>query len=106
MFGIDGRYASALFSAGSKQNKLEAIEKDLNKFQVCSQFLVTRKLMFMLYLKTHYVFSQTALKSDEVLKEFIDNPINKREIKASTLQLASKKLALSPPASNFLGMIV
>jgi len=49
---------------------------------------------------------QTALKSDEILKEFMDNPINKREIKASTLQLASKKLALSPPASNFLGMIV
>lgn len=34
VFGIDGRYATALFSAGSKQNKLEAIEKDLNKFQV------------------------------------------------------------------------
>jgi len=34
VFGIEGRYATALFSAGSKQNQLEAIEKDLVKFQV------------------------------------------------------------------------
>jgi len=47
---------------------------------------------------------QTALKSDKVLKEFVDNPINKRALKASTLQLAAKKLALSPPSSNFLSM--
>ena len=80
VFGIEGRYATALFSAGSKQNQLEAIEKDLIKFQ-------------------------SALKKDEVLKEFIDNPINKRSLKASTLLLASKKLALSPPASNFLGLL-
>ncbi|XP_015380239.1 PREDICTED: ATP synthase subunit O, mitochondrial [Diuraphis noxia] len=79
VFGIEGRYATALFSAGTKQNKLEAIEKDLIKFQ-------------------------TALKSDKVLKEFVDNPINKRSLKSSTLQLAAKKLALSPPSSNFLSM--
>ncbi|XP_022173492.1 ATP synthase subunit O, mitochondrial [Myzus persicae] len=80
VFGIEGRYATALFSAGTKQNKLEAIEKDLIKFQ-------------------------TALKSDSVLKEFVDNPINKRSLKSSTLQLAAKKLALSPPSSNFLSML-
>lgn len=34
VFGIEGRYATALYSAGSKQNQLEAIEKDLVKFQV------------------------------------------------------------------------
>uniref|UniRef100_A0A2S2PML4 Oligomycin sensitivity conferral protein n=1 Tax=Schizaphis graminum TaxID=13262 RepID=A0A2S2PML4_SCHGA len=79
VFGIEGRYATALFSAGTKQNQLESIEKDLIKFQ-------------------------TALKSDKVLKEFVDNPINKRALKASTLQLAAKKLALSAPSSNFLSM--
>uniref|UniRef100_A0A2H8TM21 Oligomycin sensitivity conferral protein n=1 Tax=Melanaphis sacchari TaxID=742174 RepID=A0A2H8TM21_9HEMI len=80
VFGIEGRYATALFSAGSKQNQLESIEKDLIKFQ-------------------------TALKSDLVLKEFVDNPINKRSLKANTLQLAAKKLALSPPSSNFLSLL-
>ncbi|XP_025407158.1 ATP synthase subunit O, mitochondrial-like [Sipha flava] len=81
VFGIEGRYATALFSAGSKQKNLETIEKDLTKFQ-------------------------TALKSDEVLKEFVDNPINKRLLKANTLQLAAKKLALSPPSANFLGKYI
>ncbi|XP_050428298.1 ATP synthase subunit O, mitochondrial [Adelges cooleyi] len=80
VFGIEGRYASALFSAGSKQKQLEAIEKDLVKFQ-------------------------TALKKDSVLKEFIENPINKRALKASTLKLASTKLSLSPPSSNFLSLL-
>ncbi|VVC24194.1 ATPase, OSCP/delta subunit,F1F0 ATP synthase OSCP/delta subunit, N-terminal domain [Cinara cedri] len=80
VFGIEGRYATALFSAGSKQNQLEAIEKDLVKFQ-------------------------TALKSDGILKEFVENPINKRSLKANTLQLAAKKLALSAPTSNFLGLL-
>ena len=29
MFGVDGRYASALYSAASKKNKLEAVDKNL-----------------------------------------------------------------------------
>lgn len=37
VFGIEGRYATALFLAGSKQNQLDAIEKDLTKFQVSNQ---------------------------------------------------------------------
>jgi F-type H+-transporting ATPase subunit O len=31
VFGLEGRYASALFSAASKQNKLEAIDADFQK---------------------------------------------------------------------------
>lgn len=31
VFGIDGRYATALYSAAAKQNKLDVIEKDLNQ---------------------------------------------------------------------------
>lgn len=34
VFGMEGRYATALFSAASKQKSLEAVEKDLIKFQV------------------------------------------------------------------------
>lgn len=29
MFGVDGRYATALYSAASKQKQLEQVEKDL-----------------------------------------------------------------------------
>jgi len=104
VFGIEGRYATALFSAGSKQNKLEAIEKDLTKFQVAVDFNLITKLHNILQIVKKIIL-QTALKSDKVLKEFVDNPINKRSLKASTLQLAAKKLALSPPSSNFLSKL-
>ena len=34
MFGIEGRYAHALYSAASKKNSLDKVEKELNDFQV------------------------------------------------------------------------
>ena len=34
VFGIEGRYAHALFSAASKQNVIEKVEKELADFQV------------------------------------------------------------------------
>lgn len=91
-----------MFSAGSKQNKLEAIEKDLIKFQV--DFNPITKFHDILQIVKTLIL-QTALKSDKVLKEFVDNPINKRSLKSTTLQLAAKKLALSPPSSNFLSKL-
>ncbi len=35
IFGIEGRYAHALFSAAAKQKSLDKVEKELNDFQVC-----------------------------------------------------------------------
>ena len=35
MFGLDGRYAHALFSAASKKQSLDTVEKELQDFQVC-----------------------------------------------------------------------
>lgn len=35
MFGVEGRYAAALYSAASKQKQLDAVEKELVKFKVC-----------------------------------------------------------------------
>ena len=32
VFGIEGRYATALYSAASKQKALDAVEKDLTTF--------------------------------------------------------------------------
>jgi len=34
VFGLEGRYATALFSAASKQKTLDVVEKDLISFQV------------------------------------------------------------------------
>lgn len=34
VFGVEGRYATALYSAASKQKSLDVVEKDLLKFQV------------------------------------------------------------------------
>lgn len=38
VFGIEGRYAHALFSAAAKKKCLDKVEKELNDFQVLIQF--------------------------------------------------------------------
>lgn len=45
MYGVEGRYATALFSAASKQNKLDQVEQELGKVSVSQQ---KRKLILML----------------------------------------------------------
>lgn len=42
---MEGRYATALFSAASKQNKLDQVEQELGKVSVSQQ---KRKLFLML----------------------------------------------------------
>ncbi len=37
MFGIDGRYATALYSAAYKQKKLESVEGELKAVQVSAE---------------------------------------------------------------------
>lgn len=34
MFGVEGRYATALYSAAAKQKQLDAVEKDMNQLKV------------------------------------------------------------------------
>jgi len=77
LFGIDGRYATALYSAATKQNALDVVEKDLLKFQ-------------------------GTIKSDERLREFIRNPIIKRQHKSDALKAVASKASLSPQTSNLL----
>lgn len=38
IFGIEGRYANALYSAASKQKNLAVVEKDLLKVKVHTSF--------------------------------------------------------------------
>lgn len=46
LFGLEGRYATALYSAASKQKQLNEVEKDLKEIQT----LVKKKGKFMDYL--------------------------------------------------------
>lgn len=76
IFGIEGRYACALYSAASKQKCLEAVEKDLISFQA-------------------------SIKKDPKLKDFVINPTIKRSLKASALKNAATQVKFSP-ATGFL----
>lgn len=61
VFGLEGRYASALYSAASKNKTLDTVEKELTNFQ-------------------------KSIKSDPKLKEFLVNPTLKRNLKAEALK--------------------
>ncbi|CAO1403625.1 unnamed protein product [Diamesa serratosioi] len=61
VFGIEGRYACALYSAASKNKILEVVEKDLTAFQ-------------------------KEMKADEKLRDFIMDPSIKRDLKANALK--------------------
>lgn len=80
VFGMEGRYATALFSAASKQKQLDAVEKELVKFQ-------------------------TTLKTDMKLREFIENPTIKRNLKAEGLKAVCSKISLTPQSSNLLQLL-
>ncbi|RZC36896.1 ATP synthase subunit O, mitochondrial [Asbolus verrucosus] len=77
VFGINGRYATALYSAATKQKTLETVEKDLVKFQ-------------------------STVKTDAKLREFILNPTIKRSLKSSALKSVASKISLNPQSSNLL----
>lgn len=49
VFGLEGRYATALFSAASKQKSLDVVEKDLTNIQVNIFFFF--KNMYNFYIK-------------------------------------------------------
>ena len=76
VFGIEGRYACALYSAASKQKSLEAVEKDLISFQA-------------------------TVKKDPKLYDFIVNPTIKRTVKAKILKDAAGEVKFNP-ATGFL----
>lgn len=67
VFGLEGRYASALYSAATKNKTLDAVEKDLTQFQ-------------------------QSIKSDPKLKEFLINPTLKRNLKVDALKAVAAKV--------------
>ncbi|XP_068633848.1 ATP synthase subunit O, mitochondrial [Battus philenor] len=80
VFGLEGRYASALYSAASKNKALDTVEKELSQFQ-------------------------QSIKTDAKLKEFIINPTLKRTLKVEALKHVATKINLSATTSNLLGLL-
>jgi len=77
VFGIEGRYATALYSAASKQKALDAVEKDLDAFSV-------------------------QLKKDTRLREFILDPSIKKNLKVDGVAGACDKMKMNPLTKNML----
>ncbi|KAJ0183320.1 hypothetical protein K1T71_001296 [Dendrolimus kikuchii] len=80
VFGLEGRYASALYSAATKNKTLDAVEKELSQFQ-------------------------QSIKSDAKLKEFIVNPTIKRNLKSDALKAVATKINLSATTGNLLSLL-
>ncbi|XP_044738478.1 ATP synthase subunit O, mitochondrial [Chrysoperla carnea] len=80
VFGIEGRYAHALFSAASKQKQIDNVEKELKSFQESS-------------------------KADPKLKELVDNPTIRRETKSLAMKQIATAAKYSSTTSNFLQLL-
>ncbi|XP_044526169.1 LOW QUALITY PROTEIN: ATP synthase subunit O, mitochondrial [Gracilinanus agilis] len=79
LYGLEGRYATALYSAASKQNKLDAVEKELIR--------VTK-----------------ILKEPKTVASFM-NPHIKRTIKMAALNDLIAKEKFSPITTNFMKLL-
>jgi F-type H+-transporting ATPase subunit O len=75
VFGVEGRYAHALYSAAVKEKKLDAVEKETKAFQ-------------------------ELLKKDTKLAEFVINPSIQRSTKREALQQICQKLNYSSLTAN------
>eukprot|EP00043_Microstomoeca_roanoka_P020735 m.253830 g.253830 ORF g.253830 m.253830 type:complete len:208 (-) comp17457_c0_seq1:1136-1759(-) len=80
LFGIEGRYAHALYSAASKKNALETVEKELNKFK-------------------------TFTETDTKFNNFLNNPVLSRSQKSKTIQQVLEKQKFSGLTVNFFGAL-
>ncbi|XP_043220680.1 ATP synthase subunit O, mitochondrial-like [Amphibalanus amphitrite] len=77
VFGVEGRYASALYSAASKNKQLEKVEKDL-------------------------IEVQALLKSDVPFREFVLNPTLKKEAKRQAMEVVASKKKTTDATKNLL----
>ena len=75
VFGIEGRYATALYSAATKKKALAAVEKDLKTFEA-------------------------TLKKDARLADFLADPSVKKGLKAEGLGAACDTLKMNELSKN------
>lgn len=81
MFGIEGRYATALYSAASKQKQLDSVEKDLKDVQAL-------------------------LKKKGRFHDYVMNPSLKRTDKRDLLSSALVESKASKLMANLVGTLV
>uniref|UniRef100_A0A3Q3Q7A8 ATP synthase peripheral stalk subunit OSCP, mitochondrial n=1 Tax=Monopterus albus TaxID=43700 RepID=A0A3Q3Q7A8_MONAL len=79
LYGVEGRYATALFSAASKQNKLDQVEQELRKV--------------------------STLIKDPKISSIVMNPHVKRSIKQKTFSDALTKAKVSPITVNLMNVL-
>lgn len=79
VFGLEGRYATALYSAASKEKKLDQVEKELLRI--------------------------SALIKDPKLSSIITNPHVKRALKQKTITDLLTKEKFSPITNNFVNLL-
>jgi len=80
IFGLEGRYATALYSAAVKKQNLENTEKELKKIQ-------------------------DLFHGDKKFRAFVLDPTIKRPLKKDALQQILKKLGCSDVAQNFFALV-
>ncbi|CAD5210971.1 unnamed protein product [Bursaphelenchus xylophilus] len=79
-YGIEGKYASSLYTAAHKKNVLDAVDKDLQK------------------VKDLYATSKD-------FKTFVQNPTLKRNQKKAAVEAVLKKVGVSSEVQNFCGVL-
>ncbi|CAH2219222.1 ATP synthase subunit O, mitochondrial [Pelobates cultripes] len=79
IFGLEGRYATALYSAASKEKKLDQVEKELTRI--------------------------SAVIKEPKISGIIINPHIKRVLKQKALSEILAKEKLSPITSNFINLL-
>ncbi|KAH8420755.1 hypothetical protein KR222_004207 [Zaprionus bogoriensis] len=80
VFGLEGRYATALYSAASKLSQLDQVEKDLTALQA-------------------------TIKGDKKLREYVTSPIINKKVMSTALKEAAEKLRFAPATANLLGLL-
>ncbi|CAK9290366.1 unnamed protein product [Gordionus sp. m RMFG-2023] len=81
LYGLEGRYAHALYSAAHKDNKLDNVEKELKKFG-------------------------DTLHTDNKISSIVFNPLISRKPKKEFIVLLLKKLGFSNMTTNFLSVVI
>ncbi|XP_068122159.1 ATP synthase subunit O, mitochondrial [Hyperolius riggenbachi] len=79
VFGLEGRYATALYSAASKEKKLDQVEKEMNRM--------------------------TVLFKDPKISGVIVNPHIKKALKQKTITDLVTKEKFSPLTANFVNLL-
>jgi len=80
LFGLEGRYATALYSAAAKEKQLDAVEKDLKDIH-------------------------SLLKKKGKVTDYLISPLSKRSEKKELLTSAIAKTKASKLTGNFLGLL-